>query len=176
MEHKILEANGVENENVDGAAFNNFSAHDRTGILKGVLNECSVYLADSTTVVVDTGELLIHGFRVKITSPYSVKRTASASNIRYQIVARITLSSDRSVSFVMDCRSVTALRQDSIFVTESGAYEIELAQFTTGIGGISNLTRTANVVGSNSLSEEEKSAIIAELQRYIDEEILNGEW
>ena len=41
--YKILERNGVDNENIDGAAFNNFAAGERDGIVAGVLSQCSIY-------------------------------------------------------------------------------------------------------------------------------------
>lgn len=147
MEYKILEANGVENENVDGAAFNNFTARNQDGILSGVLNECSVYSENNTTVIVDTGELIIRGFRVKITDPYSVQRTASASDIQYHIVGKIILYSDRSVLFSVECRPVSPLMQDSIYTQEYGTYEVEIARFQTGPSGVHSISNSLKIIG-----------------------------
>ena len=155
MEYKILEANGVENENVDGAAFNNFTSRGIDGRIKGILNECEVYRLDSSTVKIDTGELLIQGFRVKIISPYTIQRTSSSSLLSFQIVARITLSSDRSVLFDMECRPVSSLRKDSLFSTESGIYEAEIARFTTDSSGISSITSVLPKIGQPELLSDE---------------------
>ena len=155
MEYKILEANGVENENVDGAAFNNFTSRGIDGRIKGILNECEVYRLDSSTVKIDTGELLIQGFRVKIISPYTIQRTSSSSLLSFQIVARITLSSDRSVLFDMECRPVSSLRKDSLFSTESGIYEAEVARFTTDSSGISSITSVLPKIGQPELLSDE---------------------
>ena len=42
MQYKILESLGVEIENIDDAAFNNFLVSSESGIVKGVLDECKV--------------------------------------------------------------------------------------------------------------------------------------
>lgn len=42
MSYKILEQNGIDIENIDGAAFNNFAAGGRDGIMAGVLSECAL--------------------------------------------------------------------------------------------------------------------------------------
>lgn len=161
MEYKILEAIGVENENVDGAALNNLSSRGESGVIPGVLNSCNVYVSGSSSVVVDTGELLINGFRVKILSPYSVQRTASSSDISHHIVAKIVLYHDKSVQFSMECRVASALTQDPIFVLERGGYEIEVARFMTGPNGIHSLKRTLREVGSEGyiLTDEDMQEI-----------------
>ena len=161
MDYKILEANGVDNENVDGAALNHMSSRGESGIVPGVLNECSVYTSGSSSVIVDTGELIIHGFRVKIISPYSVQRSASASVITHQVFARITLETDRSVQFTMDCRVASALTKEPILSVDHGVYEIEIARFSTSLSGITDLRKTANVVGLSgyTLTDEDKNDI-----------------
>lgn len=148
MNYKLLESNGVEIENVDGAAFNNFCAGCKNGIIAGVLNECGVYLINSTSLEISTGELLIQGFRVKILSPYSISTAASASTITYQVVARITLSLDRTVVFEIESRVVGSLVQDNIFETESGIYEVEIARFSTDPSGLSSVTQTLEVLST----------------------------
>ena len=109
MDYKILEANGVDNENVDGAAFNNFISSSQPGIIQGILNECPVYQVNSTTVGIGTGELIISGFRIKILSDYSIQQSASVPDTEFQIAAKITLNSDRSVLFEFVCRPPVAL-------------------------------------------------------------------
>ena len=156
MEYKILEAEGVENENVDGAAFNNFISRGKSGRMQGVLNECNIYKSTSTSVTVDTGELLIHGFRVKILSPYIVERSASVSTLSHSIVARITLNLDRSVLFDMICRTTSdVLVQDPLFASESGVHEVVIAKFTTDNSGISSVEPVLPVIGQPEVMTEE---------------------
>lgn len=147
MEYKILEANGVENENIDGAALNNFTARGENGILKNVLNECVVF-SSGLSVTVSTGELLIQGFRIKITDPYTVQASTSASELSFQIIGRITLSKDRTVLFDMETRQPTTLVQDNIWATESGVYEVEVASFKTGSSGVMEALRSIPVIGA----------------------------
>ena len=40
--YKILEQNGVEIENIDGAVMNSVAAQGMDGVVGGVLNECHV--------------------------------------------------------------------------------------------------------------------------------------
>lgn len=156
MDYKILEAVGVENENVDGAAMNNLSSRGESGVIPGVLNECAVYTSGSSGVIVDTGELIVNGFRVKILSPYSVQRTASSSNISHHIVAKISLFPDRSVQFSMECRPYSNLVQEALFSSEQGVYEVEVARFSTTPEGIQNLKKTVRMVGSTGYVLTEK--------------------
>ena len=159
MDYKLLESNGVENENVDGAAFNNIAVGGESGVILGVLNGCSVSFSGSL-VTVNTGELIISGFRVKITSPYTVSRGASASDTSHHIFARIYLKEDRSVTFSMGCREVSPLTQDSLFVNEKGTYEIEIASFKTNASGIYDLKKTVGFVsgGGSSLPSAEEAS------------------
>lgn len=151
MEYKILEANGVENENVDGAAFNNFTAGGRNGIIKGILNECFVSIDSGKTIRVDTGEIIIQGFRVKITSAYSNTFTSfPAISIPYQLVARITLLADRTVSFTLDCRETKNLTQDNLYSVEEGTYEVEIARFTLTPEDAKDLIRTIDIISAGT--------------------------
>lgn len=159
MEFKILESNGVENENVDGAALNNAMAGGKDGILKGVLNECSVYSPTSNSVAVGAGVIMIQGFRVKITDPWNKSFLSTpSSNTEYQIVAKITLLSTREVYFEMICRVKQDLQKESIFNTESGVYETEIATFIHSVSGnVTNLVQTIDYFsgGGSSLPPAE---------------------
>ena len=147
MEYKILESPGTEIDHIDGAIFNNFSAMGQDGIIPEVRDECSVIQPTSNQVSVMPGELLIHGFRVKILSSFDFSFTSSAaSSIAYHIVARITLMTDKSVLFEIDCREVQALQKDDLYHTGSGIYEIELATFEYSGSSISSLKRTAVLI------------------------------
>lgn len=141
MEFKILEANGVENENVDGAAFNNVMAGGENGIFKGILNECNVYSPTSNSIAIGTGVVMVQGFRIKITDPYIHNfSSVPVEPTEYHLVAKITLLSTRDVSFELICRRKQELVQENLFRTESGVYEAEIATFVHAVSGeITNL-------------------------------------
>lgn len=173
MEYKILESNGVEISNVDGAVFNNFSASNQDGVLAGVLNECIAIIFSSDTVQIATGELLIHGFRVKITSPYTITKPSNLANIDYYLIARITLTEMGDVTFDIEARQTDILTQNDLFRTGSGTYEIELCRFVVGSSGITNLNRTVKVI-SGSTSDSTNSYTKEETDERISEAINNA--
>ena len=153
MSYNVLEKNGVLNENVDGAAFNHFSAANKSGIIRGVLNECAVTSPDGLRIVVSSGELLIHGFRVKITEAKEFTfPSLPSSTISYHIVAKIVLSSDRSVSFDLLPRVLSTLVQQDLFKAERGTYEVEVARFDHTMLGVSNLRKTLNTITSDGIA------------------------
>lgn len=173
MEYKILESTGVEIDHIDGAAFNWFSANRTNGILKGVLNECSVYTLNSSTIEVSTGVILMSGFRIKLTAPIEVRRTASSSLISHHTIARVTLYTDRKVSFDIETRVIEPLVQEDLFKTESGVYEVELLSFKTSPTGLSDVTRSLPVISGGSADVDQfvqlarEQAIIASQQASI---------
>ena len=92
MSYKILEQNGIDIENIDGGAFNNFAAGNRDGILKGVLNECSL-VAEGNSISIGTGVIILQGIRVKITDPEIISvSSVPYESVRYQIVAQIIMT------------------------------------------------------------------------------------
>lgn len=146
MSYKILEKTGVENENVDGSAFNNFSAGGKDGVIKGILDECSISAVDNS-INISTGEILIQGFRIKIISPYQYVFTSfPAVNTEYQIVAVLELGSDRSVSVDIVCREKTSLIKENLYKSEQGKYESELATFSVYDQKISSVARVLPII------------------------------
>ena len=150
---KILEQNGIEIENIDGAAFNHFCAGARSGVVPGVLNECPVLSASNNSVTVGTGELLISGFRVKLTEAtvfsFSV---APVTDTQYYIIGTIDVSSDRTVSFSMSCVTTDNLTDEDIFHTEQGRYQIEVGRFLHKTdGSITDVVKTATLLLNNAL-------------------------
>jgi hypothetical protein len=145
MEYKILESIGVEITHIDGAAFNNFSAGSESGVISGISDECKVSLLSNTTVQVSTGELLIKGFRVKIISPYTIEKEANSTSVNYYLIAKLTLAGN-TVMFDLEARTSSSLKKDSLFKTNSGTYEIEIARFTVGSSGITDLSQTVKVI------------------------------
>lgn len=182
MSYKLLERNGVANENIDGAAFNNIVTSGADGILKGILNEC-VISATGSTIQIDTGELILHGFRIKIIEPITIDLNPSIPDNTYQLIAVIDLSPRREVLFDLICRVPQKLIQDSLFDTEQGRYELELAQFSFTSGKVLNLTPTVKelVFSTDDFRETlyevqqkniEQDAKIFDLQKKIDDAVL----
>lgn len=143
----ILEKNGVEQTNLDGGAFNNFAAGGRSGIIQGVLGECTVTQPSSNSVAVSTGELIISGIRVKLTEQLLFTFTTTpAVPIRYQLAAKVSVSADGNVIFETDVREVASLVQDDIYKFGQGTYEVEIARFTHAEDGVTDLVRTIDII------------------------------
>ena len=157
MEYKILEANGTENENIDGAEFNNFTASGRSGVVESVLNECSLS-AVSNTITIATGLLIIKGIRVKILAPETFSFTGYPSeDTNYEMVAGVTLTSNKEVSFYLQNRIPQPLTEEDLFVHERGTYEIQLATFTHSTdGSIKNVRRRFDVITADDVKNLEE--------------------
>lgn len=149
--YKILEQNGVENENIDGGAFNNFAAGGRDGIIAGVLTECAL-AATGNSISISSGLLIICGIRVKITSAEVLTISVPpVSPTSYQIIAEVTLQSngDMAVSFYL--RSPAALQQDMLYSQGYGTYQAEIGSFVYNPdGSITNIVRTIDVLYGGS--------------------------
>lgn len=153
MSYKILEMNGAENENIDGAAFNNFAASGRDGIIKGVLNECKIFASSDTTIEISTGEFIVQGFRIKIQSPQSYLLTSRVPSQEFYGVIRLELSLDRTLSCEIQFRQDPPSRKDRLFAAESGVYEVQIAKFTLGLT-IENLSGFLPVITSDTATAE----------------------
>ena len=147
MGYKILEQNGVDNENIDGGAFNNFSAGNRDGIIGGVLSECAV-TATGNSIGISPGELIIHGIRVKLISVETLTlASAPAEPIRYQIIAQIELKANKSIAFSLFVQEVADLIQEELYASDLGTYQVEVARFTHGTNGnIEDLSKTLDII------------------------------
>jgi hypothetical protein len=147
MSYKILENENIEIENIDGAAFNNFAAGNKDGVIVGFLNECALF-ATGNVISVSTGCLLLHGIRVKITEAESVTLSSSPSvNTRYQLVAQIIMNEAKEISFSLFARTIEPLVKHNLFVDGLGTYQIEIGQFVhTTEGDITQVVKTANTL------------------------------
>ena len=147
MSYKILEKNGVDNQNVDGGAFNNFAAGGRDGIVGGVLAECALTAAGSA-IGISPGLIILHGIRIKVTGIETLALSSVPLNpTSYQIVAQVTLASNGDVDFSFFIRMPQPLVQNSLYQSDMGAYQAELASFTHNPDGtISNLTKTLDII------------------------------
>ena len=147
MIYKILENTGVEIENVDGAAFNNFVIAGKNCIIKGVLDECKVVKTSSNSFILSKGLLIIQGVRIKILEEQLFTMTSTPSeNGEYQIVAEIELTANRVVNFSLYVAPKSELVKSALFATEAGVYQIEFGRFIyTTSGVIENLQTTLPV-------------------------------
>ena len=147
MSYKILEKNGVDNENIDGGAFNNFAAGGRDGIVGGVLAECALTAAGSA-IGISPGLIILHGIRIKVTGIETLALSSVPLNpTSYQIVAQVTLASNGDVDFSFFIRTPQPLVQNSLYQSDMGTYQAELASFTHNPDGtISNLTKTLDII------------------------------
>lgn len=167
MQYKILESLGVEIENTDDAAFNSFLVSGESGIIAGVLNECRL-IDLFGTIVIDTGELMIQGFRIKITEAYQYTPVGTAaSRINYHIIGRLELHTGGEVSFNIITRTISELQQDDLHKLSSGIHEVELAKFTHYGNTISSLSSTVQFLslGSGGFSENDKKEVIEEAKK-----------
>lgn len=147
MSYKILEKNGVDNQNVDGGAFNNFAAGGRDGIVGGVLAECALTAAGSA-IGISPGLIILHGIRIKVTGIETLALSSVPLNpTSYQIIAQVTLASNGDVDFSFFIRTPQPLVQNSLYQSDMGTYQAELASFTHNPDGtISNLTKTLDII------------------------------
>lgn len=166
MNYKILESNGIENENIDGGAFNNFTAGGKSGIVLDVFNECAIF-SQGNVVTVSSGLLLIKGIRVKLEESVDFSLSGNAGvDTSYYIVAKVVLGTDQSVLFDLFLTTEQIRTQENLYKNNSGTYELEIARFIHSTdGSIKNLRRTAQIIKQNSgssssgLTEEEKAKV-----------------
>ena len=146
MAYKILENVGIYNENIDGGAFNNLAAGNKSGIVGNVLNECAL-TSSGNNVIIMPGLLLLHGIRVKITESESLAISSTpASDTTYQLVAQAVMSKG-VITFSVFAQLPTDLTKDRLFVSGGGTYQIELGRFTHKTDGtIADVLRTAEVI------------------------------
>ena len=145
--YKILEQNGIDNENIDGGAFNNFAASGRDGIVGGVLSECTI-TATGSVVAIAPGLLMIHGIRVKIEEIETIAiMSVPLRPTSYQLVGQVTVSSKNDVEFSLFIRSPQELAQSNFYTSGEGTYQVELASFVHNPdGSISDLVRTVDII------------------------------
>lgn len=147
---KVLTQNSVDNTNIDGARQIHFSAGNRSGIIKGSLNEGRLFLSSSNTLSLDTCALFISGHYVLITEPISYNfLTKPSKPTRYAYVAQIkVINGNPEFSLIMQS-AITPLIQDNLFKTEKGdgTYQLELGRVTLLPNGmIEDPVRTADVI------------------------------
>lgn len=150
---KILTNNAVENTNINGAAFNRFTAGNRDGYVVNVLNSGAM-VHTTNTITLSSGELLICGHQIWIEDSKDWTFNNLPSNpINYQIIAQVVVSDSGVVKFSFVVQETQDLVQDELFKTASGngTYQVEIARFVLGSDGISEFKRTVkSIVGGSS--------------------------
>ncbi len=151
MAYKVLEQNGVDNENVDGGAFNRFTAGMEDCIVKGVFSECALTAAGNG-ISISTGLMIVCGVRIKIFNPETLFLTGTPVHaVKYQIIVQAVFESNRNISVTFFLQSAKALRQDNIYNTETGVYQAEVGSFVHNPdGSITELQRTMDVVAGST--------------------------
>lgn len=144
---RVLENLGVENYNTDGAAFNYYITSGRSMIVAGVGRECIVEKINDNTVELAPGELIIHGFRVRIEKAKQFTISLGTQRTQYSIIATIKLKEDKTVDFYWLMLSGSpGLKQDNLFVNNTGTYQVKIASFFAGISNpISSITQELKV-------------------------------
>lgn len=145
MTYKILEQNGIEIENVDGAAFNNFVIAGKNCILKGVLDECKIIKTSSNSFIISKGVMIIQGVRVKILEEQLFTLSSlPAITDDYQIVAQIEIKGNKDVSFELYVALKTSnLLENQLFKSEYGVYQVEVGSFTYTTNGVIENLKTS---------------------------------
>ena len=154
----ILTKNAVYNTNIDGAREVNFSAGMKSGIVKGALNEGTLFASSSNAISLNTCELIISGHRIVIDEPITHTFTNAPSNAtRYSLVAEISVSSSVP-TFRTFIQAPTTLRKDNLFAstTGDGIYQLEIGKFTLSTSlVITDIVRTCDVItgGGEAISD-----------------------
>jgi hypothetical protein len=161
MDYKILGANGVEIENIDDAALYNLTAGSKSGIVANVGNNCDL-IATSNVLIIDTGLILVSGFRVKIRRQISFEITGNPTNTtEYQLILEIQLYKDRTVVGKLYTRRKEVLRQDKLFIEEEGIYQVEIATFKHNVDGSIDSIQKSKLLTNSSASIEIDSNLSA---------------
>lgn len=153
MSYKVLEQNGIDNENVDGGAFNRFTAGGRDGVIEGVFSECALATVGNG-ISIATGLIIACGVRVKIFNPETLYLSGSPMiTTQYQIILQLSLFSNGDLFVSIFLRPFGGLQQDALYKLGQGIYEVEIGTFTHNSNGtITDLKRTLEVInGSGEL-------------------------
>lgn len=151
MSIKILTKSGEEITAVDDARAYNFDAGNKSGIVKGALNEGKLFLVSSNVIGLDSCELRISGHRIVIDSAESITMANRPSvATRYSMIAEVVVSDAGVPSFRLFIQPAkTELIQQNLYKTlnGNGTYQLRIGNFTLGTDGlISDIVRTADVI------------------------------
>ena len=179
MSIKILTKTGEEITAIDDARAYNFDAGNKSGIVKGALNEGKLFLVSSNVIGLDSCELRISGHRIVIDSAESIimaNRPSVAT--RYSMIAEVVVSDASVPSFRLFIQpSKTELIQQNLYKTlnGNGTYQLRIGNFTLGTDGlIRDIVRTADLITGGG--EDENTYIeIGEVTTTTLDEGINAE-
>ena len=155
MSIKILTKSGEEITAIDDARAYNFDAGNKSGIVKGALNEGKFFLVSSNVIGLDSCELRISGHRIVIDSAESITMANRPSvATRYSMIAEVVVSDASVPSFRLFIQPTkTELIQQNLYKTlnGNGTYQLRIGNFTLGTDGlISDIVRTADVISGST--------------------------
>ena len=155
MSIKILTKSGEEITAIDDARAYNFDAGNKSGIVKGALNEGKLFLVSSNVIGLDSCELRISGHRIVIDSAESITMANRPSvATRYSMIAEVVVSDASVPSFRLFIQPAkTELIQQNLYKTlnGNGTYQLRIGNFTLGTDGlISDIVRTADVISGST--------------------------
>lgn len=144
----VLESDNSYISPSDDAKLNAMLLQQRSGVRTA--EDCSLYLG-SGYITVGTGDLIISGFRVTLTSTCTCFVNLGSYSGEAVLVAKLYKMSSSSFSLDISAHSYTSdfqLIQDDLFNSSGGYYEIVFAKFSISNSIISNLRRVVPVLDS----------------------------
>jgi len=154
MAYEILENNGVDITNLDGAVFNRLSTGGIQGVIAGFMNECQMY-ADGNKVILSTGCLLIGGIRIKIwENEVFTMQSSPTSNTNYWLVCEIQrLSADSHFTLNFNIVGTEPVVPDDDIINGTGTVRLVVGSFThTTSGEVTNVKRLAKLLTAEALA------------------------
>ena len=154
---KLLDKKGGEVTAEQQAVFNKISTNNADGYVDGFLNSLRIAKMSSNVISIDSGLLLIQGFRSinDTLTTYTVSVTPSEP-IPFQLVATYShFISDENDTLEITTRPTQELRREPLFAGQNAVYEVELAEFNMTADGIADFTVTLEkiVYNEQDLSE-----------------------
>lgn len=155
MSIKILTKSGTEVTAIDDARANNFDSGNRSGIVKGALNEGTLFMPASNIIAIESCELRIAGHRIIIDSAESITLLNKPSSAtRYSLIAEIVVSDLSVPSFRLFIQPATnELIKENLYKTlnGNGTYQLKIGNFTLRPDGtISDIVRVVDIISGGT--------------------------
>ena len=155
MSIKILTKSGTEVTAIDDARANNFDAGNRSGIVKGALNEGTLFMPASNIIAIESCELRIAGHRIIIDSAESITLINKPSSAtRYSLIAEVVVSDLSVPSFRLFIQPATnELIKENLYKTlnGNGTYQLKIGNFTLRPDGtISDIVRVVDIISGGT--------------------------
>lgn len=155
MSIKILTKSGTEVTAIDDARANNFDAGNRSGIVKGALNEGTLFMPASNIIAIESCELRIAGHRIIIDSAESITLLNKPNSAtRYSLIAEVVVSDLSVPSFRLFIQPATnELIKENLYKTlnGNGTYQLKIGNFTLRPDGtISDIVRVVDIISGGT--------------------------